>query len=106
DAVVVIGGQQAGLLTGPLYSINKVISIISLAKRQEAEINRPVIPVFWIAGEDHDFDEINHVNIRTDKGIKKHTITHFPEIKKSVSKRCIDSDGINDWLINIILERE
>src|SRR5699024_4086304 len=31
DAVVVIGGQQAGLLTGPLYSINKVISIISLA---------------------------------------------------------------------------
>src|SRR5690625_7457721 len=28
DAVVVIGGQQAGLLTGPLYSINKVISII------------------------------------------------------------------------------
>src|SRR5699024_12434913 len=43
DAVVVIGGQQAGLLTGPLYSINKVISIISLAKRQEAELNRPVI---------------------------------------------------------------
>lgn len=106
EAVVVIGGQQAGLLTGPLYSINKVISIISLAKRQEAELNRPVIPVFWVAGEDHDFDEINHVNIRTDKGIKKHTISHFPEIKKSVSQIDIDSEVTKDWLTHIFLELE
>src|SRR5699024_9441284 len=46
DVVVVIGGQQAGLHTGPLYSINKVISIISLVIHQEAELNQPFIPVF------------------------------------------------------------
>src|SRR5699024_3895243 len=55
-SVVVVGGQQAGLLTGPLHSINKLISIVRLAKEQEEKLQRPVIPVFWIAGEDHDFE--------------------------------------------------
>src|SRR5699024_7424411 len=48
SSTVVIGGQQAGLLTGPLYTINKVISIIQFAKQQEEKLNRPVITVFWI----------------------------------------------------------
>ncbi len=61
NSAVVIGGQQAGLLTGPLYTINKVLSVIQFAKQQESKLNVPIIPVFWIAGEDHDFDEINHV---------------------------------------------
>ncbi len=60
NSVVVIGGQQAGILTGPLYSIHKVISIIKLAEQKEKELDVPVVPVFWIAGEDHDFQEVNH----------------------------------------------
>src|SRR5699024_7312939 len=48
----------------------------------------------------------NHVNIRTDKGIKKHTIPHFPEIKKSVSQIDIDSEVTKDWLTHIFLELE
>lgn len=104
DAVVVVGGQQAGLLTGPLYSINKVISIIQLAKKQEKELNRPVIPVFWIAGEDHDFDEINHVNIRTKNRMKKHTIQHYPDFKKSISEIDLDLDATQKWLADIFLE--
>src|SRR5699024_11029072 len=61
NSVVVIGGQQAGMLTGPLYTIHKIISIIQFAKQKEAELNVPVIPLFWIAGEHHDFEEINHI---------------------------------------------
>ena len=106
DAVVVVGGQQAGLLTGPLYSINKVISIIQLAKKQEKELNRPVIPVFWIAGEDHDFDEINHVNIRSESRLKKHTIRQIPEFKKSVSEIDLDLNAIEKWLADIFSELE
>src|SRR5699024_5290643 len=86
NAVVVIGGQQAGLLTGPLYSVNKVISIIQLAKEQEAELNRPVIPVFWIAGEDHDFDEINHVNMRTKTGLKSEQFSKYQSLKSQLVK--------------------
>lgn len=62
DGVVVVGGQQAGLLTGPLYSVHKAITVILLAKRQRTSLGIPVVPVFWVAGEDHDLNEINHVN--------------------------------------------
>ena len=58
---MIIGGQQAGILTGPLYSIHKVISIIALARQKEKELNIPIVPIFWIAGEDHDFQEVNHI---------------------------------------------
>ena len=61
NSAVIIGGQQAGILTGPLYSIHKVISIIALARQKEKELNIPIVPVFWIAGEDHDFQEVNHI---------------------------------------------
>ncbi|MGR5906229.1 bacillithiol biosynthesis protein BshC [Bacillus paranthracis] len=55
-----MAGQQAGLLTGPLYTIHKIISVLQLAKEKEESLGVKVVPVFWIAGEDHDMDEINH----------------------------------------------
>ncbi|MFJ7933045.1 bacillithiol biosynthesis cysteine-adding enzyme BshC [Sporosarcina sp. NPDC096371] len=60
NAVVVIGGQQAGVLTGPLYSVHKAITVILLAREQRKALDVPVVPVFWVAGEDHDLNEINH----------------------------------------------
>ena len=69
--MAVIGGQQAGILTGPLYSIHKIISIIVFARQMEAELNVPVVPVFWIAGEDHDFQEVNHIYIEKDEKVQK-----------------------------------
>ncbi|SET30175.1 bacillithiol biosynthesis cysteine-adding enzyme BshC [Oceanobacillus limi] len=98
NSVVVIGGQQAGLLTGPLYTINKVISIIQLAREQERLLNIPVIPVFWIAGEDHDFAEINHVYLLNKNKMKKHTINHYISDKRSVSNIEIDEEAVMDWL--------
>ncbi len=62
ETLVIVGGQQAGLFTGPLLVIHKAISIIRAAKDAEQRLNRPVIPVFWIAGEDHDLDEVNHIH--------------------------------------------
>lgn len=61
NAVVVIGGQQAGVLTGPLYSVHKAITVILLARKQREALGIPVVPVFWVAGEDHDLNEINHI---------------------------------------------
>jgi len=63
DSAVIVGGQQAGILGGPLYTIYKMISVIILAKEKEEKLGIPVVPVFWIAGEDHDFAEVNHVFI-------------------------------------------
>jgi bacillithiol biosynthesis cysteine-adding enzyme BshC len=61
DALVVIGGQQAGLFSGPLYVIYKAVSLIKEARKLSSALNRPVLPIFWIAGEDHDLDEVNHI---------------------------------------------
>lgn len=63
NTYVVIAGQQAGVLTGPLYTIHKALSVIHTAKALEAQLGEKVVPVFWIAGEDHDIEEINHVYI-------------------------------------------
>jgi bacillithiol biosynthesis cysteine-adding enzyme BshC len=59
DAVAVITGQQAGLFTGPLYTLYKALTAIKLAAHlREQGVN--AVPMFWIASEDHDFEEVNH----------------------------------------------
>ena len=57
DALAVTTGQQPGLFTGPLYTIHKALSAAALAAELEARWSRPVVPVFWLAGDDHDFAE-------------------------------------------------
>ena len=68
DALCITTGQQPGLLTGPIYTIYKAISAIALAQRSEEELGRPVVPVFWVAGDDHDFAEANHIRISNSTG--------------------------------------
>jgi bacillithiol synthase len=58
-------GQQAGLLTGPLYTIHKALSAVRLAATLERRLGVPVLPVFWIASEDADWAEANHVHLPT-----------------------------------------
>ena len=60
DVLVVTTGQQPGLFIGPLYTVYKALSAIALARRLERERRVPVVPVFWVAGDDHDFAEANH----------------------------------------------
>jgi bacillithiol synthase len=62
-SVAVVTGQQAGLFTGPMYSLYKALSAIGLAERLERDLARPVVPVFWVASEDHDWAEVNHAYI-------------------------------------------
>jgi uncharacterized protein YllA (UPF0747 family) len=56
-AVAVITGQQAGLFSGPNYTILKALTVIKLA-RAISEAGVSAVPVFWIAAEDHDYQEI------------------------------------------------
>ena len=73
EASYVIAGQQAGLLTGPLYTILKAVSAIALARRLSAERTEPVLPLFWIAAEDHDILEVNRVTVNGRQFVQAYT---------------------------------
>ncbi len=64
-SLVVIGGQQPGVLLGPLYTFWKAVAVVQLARAAETLLpaGTPVVPVFWIGAEDHDLAEIAPVNV-------------------------------------------
>ena len=62
NALVVTTGQQAGLFTGPVYTVSKALSARALAVALEHRWQRPVVPLFWVPGDDHDFDEVARVS--------------------------------------------
>jgi bacillithiol biosynthesis cysteine-adding enzyme BshC len=65
---VVIGGQQPGLLTGPLYTVYKAVSIIKLAEELRRQFPYEFVPLFWNASDDHDWAEVNHAYLLDDAG--------------------------------------
>ena len=68
NAFTITTGHQLSLFTGPLYFIYKIISVIktcSILKAQYPE--NEFIPIYWMATEDHDFEEINHFYIHQKK---------------------------------------
>jgi len=54
---VIVTGQQPGLFLGPLYTVYKAVTAIRLARLLSNRHGKRVLPVFWIASEDHDFEE-------------------------------------------------
>ena len=57
-SVAVVTGQQAGLFGGPLFVLHKALATLGIARRLGERTGRPVVPVFWVASEDHDFAEV------------------------------------------------
>lgn len=97
-AVAVVGGQQAGILTGPLYSVHKAITVILLSKEQSEKLGEKVVPIFWIAGEDHDLEEINHTFTISNGNLKKQVYE-----KRSPKKTMASATKIQkDELINLV----
>jgi bacillithiol biosynthesis cysteine-adding enzyme BshC len=68
NTFTVTTGHQLNLFTGPIYFIYKIVTTIKLA--QELKVNYPdynFVPIYWMATEDHDFEEINHFNFEGKK---------------------------------------
>ncbi|MGP3560842.1 bacillithiol biosynthesis cysteine-adding enzyme BshC [Geobacillus sp. BK01] len=102
NSVVIVGGQQAGLLTGPLYTIYKIITIIQLAKEQERKLGVPVVPLFWIAGEDHDIAEVDHVYVVEDGEVKKAAYPHRLNEKRMATDVPLDRELAGAWVERVV----
>jgi len=67
-ALTAVTGQQVGLFGGPLFSIFKALTAVKLAE-QATVAGVDCVPVFWLATEDHDLAEINHVALVSEHGV-------------------------------------
>jgi len=87
-------GHQLCLATGPAYFIYKIISVINLCESlNKQNPNNHFVPVYWMASEDHDFEEINHINLFNKK------ITWATEQKGKVGTFALD--GLAAFLAEI-----
>ncbi len=77
-AGTVVTGQQVGLFGGPLFTPFKAATAVARA-RQGAACGRPHVAVFWLATEDHDFAEINHVTFPAGRELAKLVYSSAPE---------------------------
>ena len=66
DCLAVVTGQQAGLFSGSLYTIYKALSAVKLCEELKKQ-NIKAVPIFWIAEEDHDFNEIRKTFVLSSK---------------------------------------
>jgi len=66
-ACAVVTGQQVGLFGGPVFSIYKALSAVKLAD-ETRRLGISCIPIFWLATEDHDLEEVNQARIPTPDG--------------------------------------
>ncbi|MFK5891319.1 MAG: bacillithiol biosynthesis cysteine-adding enzyme BshC [Flavobacteriaceae bacterium] len=68
NTFTVTTGHQLNLFTGPLYFLYKIVSAINLAKKLKSNFpDKDFVPVYWMATEDHDFEEINYFNFKGEK---------------------------------------
>ena len=61
-SLAAVTGQQVGLFGGPVFSIYKALTAVKLAQ-EASQMGLNCVPVFWLATEDHDLDEVNQVNL-------------------------------------------
>jgi bacillithiol biosynthesis cysteine-adding enzyme BshC len=62
-ALAIVTGQQVGIFGGPIYTLYKALSAVRVARTASALLERPVVPLFWMDSDDHDFDEVRHAHL-------------------------------------------
>lgn len=102
NSACVFTGQQAGLLTGPLYTIHKAITVINWTRKLQALLKRPVVPVFWIASDDHDFEEIRWTALPDTQNQVKRIMLEAPGLAPRTPASHIHlGDGIRDVMTQL-----
>lgn len=103
EAKVIVTGQQMIVFGGPLFLIYKALSVLIWARYVEENTGKPVIPVFWLADEDHDVDEVATIALPNGDKIEQLQLDFDPEVRHSIGSDKPVSEAI-DSLISKIFE--
>lgn len=97
-AVFILTGQQPGLLGGPILWYYKALTCAALARAWSQRLARPVIPVFWVAGDDSDLAECNRVELleREAADLRGDLALPFPDAARplAMGERRVDPDAL------------
>lgn len=103
----VVTGHQVCLFSGPLFFIYKIVNTIRLAEELSDELKVKVVPVFWMATEDHDFEEVNHIWYNQIKyqwerpagnAVGRMHTDGVEEVIDQLASAVGDSRSVSDWL--------
>jgi len=86
DALAIVTGQQLGLYGGPVFTMYKALTAIHLARQWQERLQCPVVPVFWLADEDHDYEEIQAVQVLNGEGVDSFSLPSSQKIYPPVSE--------------------
>lgn len=112
-ALAAVTGQQVGLFGGPLFSILKALTAVKLAEQATAA-GVECVPIFWLATEDHDLAEVNHVALLSEQGLPERlvaeshgvpdapvgTVRFGPEIEPVIERAAslLGDSEVTEWL--------
>ena len=99
NSFLIITGQQAGIFTGPLYTIYKILTALKLSEwlgNKYADLN--FIPCFWLEVDDHDFKEINHIGFfnKNNELRQLESAEESNDLLKPIHERQINSE-LSNW---------
>jgi bacillithiol synthase len=102
-AAAIVSGQQVALFGGPLFTPFKAATAIGRAQKA-TDSNCPAVPVFWLASEDHDFAEINHVTIPSSKELRTFRYDTKPPAEVSVGQIVFDDSitALTEEAVNLL----
>jgi len=101
NSLAVVTGQQLGIFGGPLYTIYKTITTIKLS----SDLNKKYpqfnfIPVFWMEGDDHDFNEVNNFQIFDNRN-ELYNISYDDGIESDVNRGSVGSIQFGSQIENV-----
>src|SRR6266849_1902194 len=101
ETVTIVGGQQVGFAGGPLYTLAKIATLIRMKRDLEAA-GTPATAMFWLATEDHDFDEVARVSLPT-KGKKQLDLLQLKATRGIESRTAVGTLPIPEPLVREFL---
>ncbi len=82
-SIAIVTGQQVGMFGGPLFTLYKALTCLKLAANLQARLQRAVVPVFWLAADDDDLAEIDHLLLLT----RDNHLTSFSCLRDAAQRR-------------------